>query len=159
MSRRAKGFQYMSGKYLEMKPSGDATMSSNYRSLSSLVSSSSDDPLLTTTNRRPDPTDDNSPHFNPFACRRSFDVSVDGSGAGGSASADRVLMRQRPTTTAASRRPGSKGGMPGILWSSDRRHSVSDLVRDYSGRFPVIVKVAKGYYGDGNLRLPIGQVR
>lgn len=154
MSRRAKGFQYLSGKHLEMTPpSRDATMSSNYRSLSSLVSSSSDDPLLT---RRPDPTDANTPpHFNPFACRRSFDVPV-GTGAGGG-SADRVLMRQRQTAPP-SRRAGSRGGLPGISWSSDRQYSVSDLVRDYSGRFPVIVKVARGYYGDGNLKLAVGQV-
>lgn len=160
MSRRAKGFQYLSGKYLEMTPSGDqSTMSSNCRSLSSLVSSSSDDPLLTSNSRRPDLTDANTPRFNPIACRRSFDVTAGpGPGTGGG-SADRVLMRQRPTAAAAPRRAGSRGGMPGISWSSDRRYSVSDLVRDYSGRFPVIVKVAQGYYGDGNLKLPVGQVR
>lgn len=49
--------------------------------------------------------------------------------------------------------------MPSMVWSNGDL-SVPQLIQDFAHtkRLPVIVKVTQGYYGDGQLKLPIGQV-
>ena len=47
--------------------------------------------------------------------------------------------------------------MDSVEWS-EQSYNVKDLAKHFHGHFPLLVKVAQGYYGDFGMEFSIGQV-
>lgn len=160
MSRRATGFKYVSGRSAELKQFESNQVS---RSLTSLVSNSPNN-SITTTRRPSDIVFDSNLHLQPLS--QSFRHHGGSGGGGGGGEQLQMTPTRCPAAGGSGERRRQRGssrrgssGMPSMVWSNGDL-SVPQLIQDFAHtkRLPVIVKVTQGYYGDGQLKLPIGQV-
>lgn len=139
MSRKASNFKYVPSSCMEMKRYQESVLTTRPSTSRSIHASLGDCSALTQLQSDTEKNATYQHHLSSTVAANQREVAM-----------------SRPTINIGQMR-GSRKSIPSMIWT-DENICVVSLIRDYSNRFPIIVKASRGYYGEGRFKLATGQV-